>query len=340
MFEPPVTRTWDFPRQVAGTALLVAAGADAGVGPATLLAGSGLTQRDLADHRREVSAQQELRVVRNLLAAAPRMTGIHVGTRYHASTFGPLGFALMSSATLGDAANLTFRFLDLSFTFCVPTATVDGDQVVIGIDHRGLPADVGSFLVERDVTAVWTVLREIAGGAPRLTSLALPTASGDKGALRRAFGVLPAPASGREADRAELRLDAAWFELPLPQANPHAFAMAKALCRDLVTSRRSRTGVAEEVRVLVAQRLSDGAPMGEVASALGLSERSLRRHLTEAGTSYRTVLDEVRRSAAEELLLRPGLTLDDVAGALGYAEATSFGAAYRRWTGRTPRASR
>lgn len=336
MFDPPVTRTWDFPRQVAGTALLVAAGQDDGVAPSALLRGSGLSVRDLADHRREVTAQQELRVVRNLLAAAPGMTGVRVGSRYHASTFGPLGFALMSSATLGDAANLTFRFLDLSFTFCVPTAGTDGDQVVIGVDHGDLPADVRPFLVERDLTAIWTVLREIAGGAPRLTSLTLPHQSGGSGALRSAFGVTPVRAEPQV--RAELRLDATWFDLPLPQANAHACAMAEALCRDLVARRRSRTGVAEEVRVLVAQRLTDGAPMSAVAGALGLSERSLRRHLTDAGTSYRTVLDEVRRSAAEELLGRRGLTVDDVARELGYAEATSFGAAYRRWTGRSPRA--
>jgi AraC-like DNA-binding protein len=315
MFEPPVTRTWDFPRQVAGTALLVAAGASVEVGVADLLRGSGLSARDLADHRREVTAQQELRVVRNLLAAAPSMTGALVGARYHASTFGPLGFALISSATLGEAANLTFRFLDLSFTFCVPTASLDGDDVVISVDPRDLPADVRAFLVERDLTAIATVLREIAGGAPT------PVLSTDDG-------------------RAELRLAASWFDVPLPQANPHAFAMAEALCRELVASRRSRTGVAEEVRILVAQRLSSGAPMAEVAGVLGLSERSLRRHLTDAGTSYRTVLDEVRRGAAEDLLRRPGLSVDDVARELGYAEATSFGAAYRRWTGRTPRSSR
>lgn len=336
MFDPPVTRTWDFPRQIAGTALLVAAGSEADVSPDELLRGSGLAPRDLADHRREVTAQQELRVVRNLLAAAPAMTGVRVGARYHASTFGPLGFALMSSATLGDAANLTFRFLDLSFTFCVPTATTDGDQVVIGVDHGDLPADVHDFLVERDLTAIWTVLREIAGGAPRLSSVTLPFAPARSDALRAAFGVTPSSARGRS----ELRLEASWFELPLPQANAHAFAMAEALCHDLVATRRSRTGVAEEVRILVAQRLADGAPMAAVAAALGLSERSLRRHLAEAGTSYRAVLDEVRRNAAEDLLARPGLTVDDVARELGYAEATSFGAAYRRWTGRSPRARR
>lgn len=336
MFDPPVTRTWDFPRQVAGVALLVDAGADAGVGPDVLLRGTGLRPRDLAAHQTEVTAQQELRVVRNLLAAAPAMTGVRVGTRYHASTFGPLGFALMSSPTLGAAANLTFRFLDLSFIFSAPSAWLDGAEVVVGVDDRNLPTDVRRFLVERDLTAIWAVLREIAGGTPRVASLVLPFPRADDAAHRSAFGVKPQWTD--DGGRAELRLDAAWFDLPLPQANPHAFAMAEALCRDLVASRRSRTGVAEEVRILIAQRLVDGAPMAAVAHALGLSERSLRRHLTEAGTSYRTVLDEVRRGAAEELLADRSLRVDDVAQQLGYAEATSFGAAYRRWTGHSPRA--
>ena len=341
MFEPPVTRTWDFARHVAGTALLVAAGGDAGIATDVLLRGTGLGGRDLADHQRMVTAQQELRVVRNLIAAAPAMTGVRVGARYHASTFGPLGFALMSSPTLGDAANLAFRFLDLSFTFTVPSARLDGDQVVVAVDDRDLPADVGRFLVERDLTAIWTVLREIAGGRPRPTSVTLPLAPGgptDPADHRTVFGVRP-----RWSDvgsRAELRLDASWFGLTLPQASPHAFALAEALCHALVSPRRSRHGITEHVRVVMAQRLADGAPMAEVAAALGLSERSLRRHLAEVGTGYRALLEEVRRSVAEELLADPALAVEDVARRLGYAEATSFGAAYRRWTGRTPRGNR
>lgn len=335
MFDPPATRTWDFPRRVGSIALLVAAGADEGVPVATLLRGSGLGTPDLEDHQREVTAQQELRVVRNLVTAAPHLSGARVGVRYHVSTFGPLGFALLSSPTMGAAANLAFRFLDLSFTFCVFSARIEGDVAVVALDDRDLPADVGRFLVERDLSAIWTVLREIAGGSPRLSSVDLPYPAADVEEHRAAFGVRPrwdAPGG-----RAELRIDAAWMGHPLPQANPHALALAEALCRDLVATRRSRTGVVEQVRILVAQRLGDGAPMGEVATALGLSERSLRRRLAEAGTSYRAVLGEVRRGVAEDLLGDRGLKVDDIARQLGYAEATSFGAAYRRWTGRSPR---
>lgn len=316
-FEPAATRDWDFPRQIAGTALLVEVGVDAGISAETLLRGSDLTPRDLGDHQREVTAAQELRVLRNLRADAPSVTGTSVGARYHASTFGPLGFALLSSPTLGDAANLALRFIDLSFTFTIPAATIDSEQVVIAVDDRGVPSDVREFLVERDLTAIGRVLQEIVGSG---------------------FSVAPEP-DGRDG-RPILRFASHWLDHPLPQANPHAFALAEAMCRDLVSPRRSRHGIVEHVRIHVAQRLESGSPMADVAAALGLSERSLRRRLEEAGTSYRQVLDEVRQSAAEDLLASGVLRVEDVARRLGYAEATSFGAAYRRWTGRTPRSGR
>lgn len=313
-FEPAATRTWDFPRQVAGTALLVEAGVEAGADVAALLRGSDLGVRDLGDHQREVTAAQELRVLRNLRAAAPEVTGAAVGARYHASTFGPLGFALLSSPTLGHAANLALRFIDLSFTFTIPAASITTEQVVIAVDDRGVPADVREFLVERDLTAIGRVLQEIVGDG---------------------FAVRPEP-TGADG-RAVLRFDAQWLERVLPQANPHACALAEAMCRDLVSPRRSRHGIVQHVRIHVAQRLESGSPMPDVAAALGLSERSLRRRLADAGTSYRTVLDEVRQDAAEDLLAAGTLRVEDVARRLGYAESTSFGAAYRRWTGHAPR---
>ncbi|MDN5746066.1 MAG: AraC family transcriptional regulator [Nocardioidaceae bacterium] len=335
-FEPAAARSWDFPRSIAGTALLVAAGQHAGAEAATLLAGTGLRATDLADYLRSVTAEQELRVVRNLRSAAPGVSGVQVGASYHASTFGPMGFALMSSATLGEAANLALRFIDLSFTFTIPSAHVESTDVLIGVDDRGVPDDVRRFLVERDLAAIWTVLSEICGGGPTARELSLPFDAAAEADYRAAFGLTPR--WNCPSTRATLRLDASWFGHPLPQANPHALALAEKMCRDVVAPRRRQHGFSEQVRILVAQRLAYGAPMVDVAATLGLSERSLRRRLAEAGTSYRGLVDEVRQVVADDLLSGGALSVQEVAGRLGYAEATSFGAAYRRWTGRTPRA--
>lgn len=315
----PVARDWRFPRWVSGVAVLLRYAGGQGLAPGDLLAGSGLRVADVAVADREVTADQELSVVRALLRhrgeLSPRELGERVGASYHLSSFGIFGFAMLASRTLLDAVNLATRYLDLSFTFALPHAELAGDDVRVVVEGGTLPADVRDFLVARDTAAIAAVLAELLPGLP-------VRVEAGAGADGRASAVLTFPV-------AEL-------ERPLPQGNPQSVVICESLCADLVTRRRERSGTAQQVRVLIAQELHRGAPAAAVAAGLGLSERTLRRRLAAAGTSYSELLDEVRATLAGELL-DSQLTVDDVALRLGYAEASSFIHAHRRWTGRTPR---
>lgn len=306
-FEDAAVRDWDFPRAVAGVGLLVEHARDHGVTDDVVLAGSGLTVADLAEAT-EVTAAQELRVLRNLRARLGEV-GPDVGRRYRASTFGVLGYALLASRTVHEAMNLALRFLDLSNTFAIPRAELEGQQVRIVVAGDGLPGDVRRFLVERDAAAIRAVLAELA---------AMPVRSTTTGGAR------------------VLSFDVAQLDRPLSHSDPTTLAGFEAACRETVGRRRERAGFAGQVRVLVTQRLPGGAPLAAVAAALGVSERTLRRRLTADGTSYQRLLDEVRGSMAEELLRTGRLSVEEVGLRLGYAEASSFIAAHRRWTGETP----
>jgi AraC-like DNA-binding protein len=66
-----------------------------------------------------------------------------------------------------------------------------------------------------------------------------------------------------------------------------------------------------------------------------MSERSLRRHLSEAGTSYRELVDDVRKERAL-CLLEAEQSISSIAQHLGFSDATAFARAFRRWTGRAP----
>lgn len=73
----------------------------------------------------------------------------------------------------------------------------------------------------------------------------------------------------------------------------------------------------------------------DVARALGMSTATLRRRLSEAGSSFRTVSSEVRKRAAESLLAT-GRSLEDVAAELGFSDARSLRRACRAWFGMGP----
>ncbi|WP_211153216.1 helix-turn-helix domain-containing protein [Nocardia farcinica] len=77
----------------------------------------------------------------------------------------------------------------------------------------------------------------------------------------------------------------------------------------------------------------------EVARALHLSTRTMRRRLGEAGTSYQILRDEVRETLAEQMLGTGALSVHDVAIRLGYAESASFIHAFKHWKGVRPRQS-
>jgi AraC-like DNA-binding protein len=77
-----------------------------------------------------------------------------------------------------------------------------------------------------------------------------------------------------------------------------------------------------------------------VARALAVSRRTLSRRLADEGTSFRHILDDVRRDFACALLQDRGLSVADVAFFLEYSEPAAFNRSFRRWTGQTPRAFR
>ncbi len=80
--------------------------------------------------------------------------------------------------------------------------------------------------------------------------------------------------------------------------------------------------------------------MEAMGAALGLAPRTLQRRLTEAGTSYRLLMDEVRADLAWRHVQRSDLSFGQVANLLGYDSQPAFSRAFRRWHGQTPRAAR
>ena len=82
------------------------------------------------------------------------------------------------------------------------------------------------------------------------------------------------------------------------------------------------------------------ASLGEIADDLRLSERTLRRRLRGLGTSYNTILRDVRSRTAREFLCDSSLTIESIAWRLGYTESANFRHAFKRWTGQSPQAFR
>jgi AraC-like DNA-binding protein len=96
--------------------------------------------------------------------------------------------------------------------------------------------------------------------------------------------------------------------------------------------------VSEEIRRV----LPSGPPnMNDVASALGTTRRTLHRKLAAEGTTFRALVEQIRKDEASLRLAQASdASLTSLALDLGFADLSTFSRAHRRWFGMAPSRAR
>ncbi|MGW6754094.1 AraC family transcriptional regulator [Streptomyces sp. NPDC055006] len=329
---------WDFPRSPAGVLLLVEFAAEQGITAARLLAGSGIDTGVLGDPHATVQARQEIAVVRGLLRELGDRPGLglDVGARFHLTTYGAWGYTLLSSATLRDAFCVGVEFAELTFAFCGIRMETAGGLYTLRFSADSLPPDVRRFLIERDCAASTVIRRELFGGPEvgALRRMVLGFEAPDPGPYERFFHA-PVALGGATT---ELVSDADQLGKALPQANPLTARACADLCRRVLVERAREVGTTRRVRARLVGLHGADDGIERTANALAMTSRTLRRRLDSEGTSYRELVDEARFTVARDALRHGGVTTEELARHLGYAEPSSFVRAFRRWAGTTPQA--
>ncbi|CAD5109595.1 AraC family transcriptional regulator [Zestomonas carbonaria] len=323
-------------RSAISVQLLTQFGLDHGLSIDACLAGTGLDWRLLADPGAEVDTEQELQLLRNLdrhLGPQPGI-GLAAGRRYQLNSYGIWGFALLSSPTYRDAARLGLRYLDLTYAFHGMRLEEHGEEAHLLLDDDGVPEDLRTFLLERDLAGMLQVQRELFNRDPPVlrVELRLP-APPDPRPYVEEIGVLPL------FDRPHNRFvfPRHLLDLPLAGASPQTAQLCEMQCQQLLAKRQQRDGLAGRVRGRLLERPGRLPDMEQVAASLHMTSRTLRRRLDDEGTSFRLLQEEVRQALAEELLALGSLTLEEIAERLGYSEVSNFIHAFKRWKGVTPR---
>ncbi|SDH94543.1 Helix-turn-helix domain-containing protein [Pseudomonas benzenivorans] len=333
---------WDFTRNVSSVRLLVELGRDHGMSAAALLRGTNLSSSQLEDPKVQAPASAELRVISNLLQLPlpPEALGFQAGLRYTFSTYGLWGLGLISSATLADALALALRFLPLTYAFTLISYHREGTLGVLSFGEPDLKDELKRFLVARDVAAAYMLIRELIGSdfVPERLTFRHPLPEHTKLAIT--------PDSFREAHpRFGAGLNSIAFKLSLlehrlPQANPVTASMCTQQCGELLEKQRIKAGTASIVRNYL--QITGSVPPDQVTMAklLNTSERTLKRRLSEEGTTFRALLMEARYAMAKELLGSNQLPVSAIAERLGFSDPSSFSQAFKRWHGCAPQSYR
>ena len=123
---------------------------------------------------------------------------------------------------------------------------------------------------------------------------------------------------------------------PLPTANAHQLNILKAKQDAILRAFNEANNLIARVEGEILNIIRSQRPKIEViADNLGMSERTIKRHLKDQSTTYRDILERVKRRMCDDLY-DDGMGLAQIAQTLWYSDQAAFTRAYKKWHGVTP----
>lgn len=305
-----------------------------GVPPQRLCEGLGFGVEELRAAQ-PVSDRQAWRMIRRALQLSGRGDlGLELGTHQSLGNFGLTGYAMSAMATFGEAVELGLGYQKQAGGL-VDISAESGDGCLYLVARQRLrDAGVLPFLIEEAFSSLLLLARTLVGPGFRLEAVELG---------------YPAPAHAQryrqlfdcplqfDAGHSRMVIDAQWLAAPVLGHSP---VMASEMRRLLELRQRDHataaTSLVDAVERVLARAALPHPAVGQVARALELSERTLRRRLGEAGTSFRQISERVRVQSACRMLQQHGLTVAEASRQLGFSDPRAFRRAFKRWLGRTP----
>lgn len=312
-----------------------------GEDPDPVLARHGLDPRRL-DPAAEIDRSLELRIYMELAETLrDPLAGLKAGTYFSLAGYGPFTMLLMTCRDAWHAFQTGVKYRELTYVYSELALTPGEGCSALELRPISLPPAAYRFRVDGEMSGTYQLALDLEKNlnlsmTPRSVEFCYPEPP-EKAAYERHFGCPVHFGS----DICRFWIHNEDLTRPFPTANETAHEMYRAQCDQLLAQRReSGADLADQVRRYLEMFRGDFPGAEDAARVTGLAERSFRRRLSEEGTSFRALLEEVRFRKACEFLEETDKPVDELARQLGYAESAAFIHAFRRWAGLTPAAWR
>jgi AraC-like DNA-binding protein len=264
--------------------------------------------------------------------------GLHFGESMQIAALGVVGQIIQTSATVGDALTnacaLTGLITDM-FSMKVQHAK-NNFKVVVSFDQAKAAAYPYTFRNMADYLMVF-VMHELNGlliGKIQPTATKFPYPVTHVGEYSRIFECV---VSNKQSSELSLEFPARILVIPVLSANYELQNYLLQKINGLTKNGESHSLHAKVYNHLLNNSYLHALSLKSVAANFNLSPRNLQRKLKEEGVGYLDIVDEVRKTLAENYLKSAHYSIKDISHILGYNEPSAFLRAFKRWTGKTPK---
>jgi AraC-like DNA-binding protein len=298
-----------------------------------VLAGTGLTEAHLDDSWLSPTPENYHQIIRNMLdlTGDPHL-GLHIGSEYKVSDLGVLGYAALSSETLAQAREVMLKYAALNEYILTP-ANYICSGVWYNLLRETFPlGELLPFAIEEFISRMIALSSSLTGRKFRIQKLEVTYPEPQPAGAYQAFFQCPCY-FGRP--KMLVTLDKQRLSDQITLADPEVFQLCKKQCQDLVKIKSDEANSSEKIKCMLLKMPGKFPYLEELAKMLNKSSRTLRRELSEEGTSYLEIVDETRKELAVQYLQHTRLTPKEISYALGYSQVSNFRRAFKSWTGKT-----
>lgn len=302
------------------------------------LADSSLVDAPLAQRIRALTDDERIPVRRALdwLDAAVEATGnpnlgLEAALAMGRGTGDVLEFAAASAATFGEALGLVLRYIHILNEAADFQLHVRDQLASVELHSRvSLSRASSDFQTGAILRGPKAWLGSLAGFEIWFSH----PAPADLAGYQQAFG----PARLRfSAPHDGFTFDAKLLETPLQTSDPALHEVLSRHAEELVSSLPHAEALSPRVRKLLFELLPSGnSDASKVAAKLGMSRRTLTRHLEREGVTFKELLEKARHQMALHYLEKTSLDPQQIAFMLGYSVTAAFSRAFARWEGKSP----
>ena len=264
--------------------------------------------------------------------------GIKVGNQVTFTSYGTYAMLLMSAPTFLDTLKVAVQFQSLSLLFSHVTLHFEKDFIELRYTLPEAKPKLKQFIADRDLMGSYIFIREMIDNPKKYFMEAGTARPKPSGRTLSAY---------QQYIDFDLKFDQAYNWIRLPRAilklkqkygNHLAHQLYRVQAYELLRKfYPDAEDVVAQTKQIIEGYESHYPTVPEVANMFGVSERTYRRKLDEAKTSYRAILDEHKRNRCLDMLSQTQIPVNELADVLGYAESASFLRAFKRWTGTTPK---
>lgn len=246
---------------------------------------------------------------------------------------------MMNCATVGNALDTFIRYHRIMADAIQPELIKTGERIRLTWNILQTGFTPHPYMSEALLCTYHSILEHLSEG--KLHPLEVCFTHPRPGDLSEYQKIFKAPLTF-DAERNELLIGADSLDIRIQLANRELFKVLENYASRLAGTIGENKNWSSRVIGLLSDMLIKGIKpdIDELSKSLALSRRTLQEKLKDEETSFRNCLESVRKQIALDYLAKPDVTICDVTFLLGYSEQSAFNHAFKRWTGKSPRAYR